>query len=637
MEKDITNNGIAMLNRASEMGHAEAMYVLGCMWIDEEPFRASKLFIKGEKMNHMGCRYRLALCYWDGRAVSEATDIVQDYERAAKLLRLVRGEPEAEALLKRGLDERLFMTEAETQGHKQRVEEGKKRAEENRRKYGYPVFLGAGNTVPTTTSTQLKLEAAGSTKSSVCKGCSQSVLWVAHLSKCIICCSLDEIAQADRASWAKRLKVEAPKFVKMGDSPTALNAYKRMVQLVPTNMAFKVNYIAALCIAKQWRRCLEEAQLFFLDHSDGASGSGGGGSGKAAPMVHTFAGRSCKELGLFGEAAKHFAQGVKESCATDLADLREVEGVAHSMQEQLSRLQHLAAITTFQTAPHTLKSHVALRLLHIEALFGMERFEEALRESASLRLLREERLDNAGYVDCLYLVARLYASQEPSLDEVKEGIADALARTLPPHLQVVTRHLERVSRLCDLHAQTVDVSSALESLARIPQTDEQFSKCERMALFLVRSARLCFEAGKLENAVSLAARASSQWPHVLPETCSSLVFECAATAEKLQHVVDAISYYSVYIDGMHESDVRFEEVLFKRATLWQRLGDWKFACHDFARLRRRDPHNQRYEEWHSKTRYMKRREKGIPDFYTILGVDIQATSKDIKVRRSRVI
>ena len=91
VKKDV-HKAVQLLSQASDMGHAEAMYVLGGMLIDgcegceAEPFRASKLFIEGEKMNHMGCRYRLALCYWHGRAVSEATDIVQSYERAAKLL-----------------------------------------------------------------------------------------------------------------------------------------------------------------------------------------------------------------------------------------------------------------------------------------------------------------------------------------------------------------------------------------------------------------------------------------------------------------------------------------------------------------------------------------------------------------------
>jgi hypothetical protein len=146
VKKDVAQ-AHALFQTAADLGHLEALYALGTLWLDgrgctTDAVKAVECWLKGHKANHQGCRYRMALCHWNGIGVCEATGMTQDYEAAVALLQRVNGEPGAAEQLRFAYAERYVLTEEEKHLEKEKRAAQLKKAERTRKEQGYPIFLG---------------------------------------------------------------------------------------------------------------------------------------------------------------------------------------------------------------------------------------------------------------------------------------------------------------------------------------------------------------------------------------------------------------------------------------------------------------------------------------------------------------
>ena len=645
---------VELLKKAYECGHMEAAHMLGLSHLHAigtplDEITAADCFIKGSEAKHYGCRRQVAQLYWEGVATNLATGVLQDYKTAIKLFKEAYegGEEEAGEWIDRGHSFDLCLVDG---SKKPEIKRDENAEPEYHHKYAVmmdrtPARRLFGNCARCDKKLYEGMEFdADDMKCAECVALSRMIKASDSPWECADCfvtkealfpptrrtlcwaCSDDPVTLVEEDARPKLgaiLKEAGNAHFKKAKYAFACKFYDKALAFRPEMLVYRTNAIASLSMSRRFKQCVLRSKEVFAVDPDNVK-------------VHVLVGRALKELGEFEEARLHFRTAVMQEpkladqIDADLSQVREVELVGVRMASHIEHVDYKEAISVYATAPLSVKSNDALRFALMDTHFRMKRYEEVATESQEVLKL-DLYDDYMAHGLRLQAISWLYSDVSPPLGEIKAQLERALKLSSERSADRpdIVDALAFVSSLYEDYTTAIESDNPLVIAAmanKLQGLNEDLANAERFGVICVSFADALVKLDAMPLATEIGLRAA-KWPPLTDRVVA--IFEAAANMAADAEDYDlAITQFTLCIDLSFPPP---ESVLFGRACAYQRKGMWLQAQADFARLTELRPSNRRYKKAERKNRRNRKTSSTItPKYYLLLGVDVDARTKDIK-------
>ncbi len=140
-----------------------------------------------------------------------------------------------------------------------------------------------------------------------------------------------------------------------------------------------------------------------------------------------------------------------------------------------------------------------------------------------------------------------------------------------------------------------------------------------------KTTKNVFSKSGTQEATEICVRAA-RWPS-LTERVVALFEKAGNTALENNELDAAVVRFTLCMDLSFPPS---ESVLYSRACTFQRKGMWREARADFAKLLELRPSSKHYKSGEKDTRKPKKNGTIVPEFYKVLHVSVDATTKGLK-------
>ena len=634
------SRAVEYFESAKGKGHLEASYRLGLCHLNgigtqQDALKAANCFIEGSESFHMASRFELATLYWYGIGTSVATGVEQNFDKAIKLFKEAYegGELSAKEYIDIGFKNGLCLENGERKKESRvNVERDPERnfvvksADHFTRKIDYGACRRCGK--------KLSNKPAND---EMCEMCVENYMLIkrdASMRECQMCftgdsrlflseqrmlcmvCGNDVVdGTLKTEEMAMVLKDAGNEFFKKAKYEEACRYYEKALEC-QAMLSTQCNLVASLYMGKRFCECRELANSVLR---------------KQEPRnvkILILCARSCREVGLFDEAKQKLKEAmlldpkVSPQCEEELHCLSNVLSVSMQMAANVVSGNLRAALTCYLRAPESVKANHALRFAVMDVHFRLGHFEDVAKEAKEVERL-DLPLDFRAHVLHMNAVARLYTSTAPSMNQLLLEVEKAIQMSSKGSAdwKSIKESQGKIKLILSSAEQADNVEDMRQCVAKIENLDPMFVKSVRFGVMCLEYVEKLLSKGDIESSLDFALKTVAFT--ALTEHCLKVFEKAAQQAFRIGDSDSSIRYYTLCMDISFPPS---ETILYGRGCAFQKKGMYVDALRDFTRLAELRPSSSAYTEARESARHA----ANIPRYYVVLGVSLNATSKQIK-------